>query len=130
MSSHAASLKRMHARLRTRQDEPTFQYAGHDELFACTSNTYSKTTVLEIGGHEVQTDLVLFALKTEFFVMSDQLEEGFTAGAHDMAEHRPYPRVGMKIVFAGRLFRIEMVHDAMAINPDTPLQLVCVSVTK
>lgn len=131
MSRQAEALQRMHGRLRDRQGEPTFKYAGHEATFECTSHTYSRTTILEIGGQEVQTDLVLFALKSQFFVVSDQtLDEFFTASQHDMAEHRPYPRVGMKLVFAGRTFRIEMVHDPMPIEPQTQLQLVCVAITK
>src|SRR4051794_3004750 len=123
---HADSLKRVHERIRDRQDYPTFVWFGQE--VPCTATTFTRRTLLTIGGLELEADMTIRVSKCHFLVASSQ--EVTTVASVPISDNRPWPKAGMKYDYCGRRFRIEAVNDPMPNVPDTQLFLVGVSVTK
>lgn len=117
-------MARAFARMRQLQGEPTFEYYGNTGL-SCAANSYSRRTTVEVGGMQVDADLVLWVPRS----LAITLNSTTVTIADDVkiSDHKPYPKAGRKLTFTGRTFRIEAVMDPYPWDEEHGwLGLVCI----
>lgn len=102
---------------------------GAESAVECVTNSYTRRTVLEVGGFQVEADCRILVLKERFLTVDSTLvtidSELFT-----MDGDKPRPVAGKRLTLNGQKLRIEATQDPLPADTKGFWWLICIDPSK